>query len=66
MNAKDTLIYQAGYSQSISDNDDWAKDTYGYKLGRKEVVDWVNSRMRPGDQDMWKDEWKAQLKKWGL
>ncbi len=35
--AQAELSFKAGYGQSILDNDNWAKETYGYKLGREEL-----------------------------
>ena len=31
------VAFKAGYTQSVSDNDNWARETYGYKLGREEL-----------------------------
>ncbi len=31
------ISFKAGYAQSVSDNDNWARETYGYKLGREEL-----------------------------
>jgi len=33
---------KVGYEQSILDNDRWCSTTAAYKMGIKEVVDWIN------------------------
>ncbi len=35
--AQAEISFKAGYTQSVSDNDNWARETYGYKLGREEL-----------------------------
>ncbi len=35
--AQAEISFKAGYTQSVSDNDNWARETYGYELGREEL-----------------------------
>ena len=37
LQAQAEISFKAGYAQSVSDNDNWARETYGYKLGREEL-----------------------------
>jgi len=29
-----------------------------------EVVEWINSKLHSSYQDMWEDDWQAQVKEW--
>jgi len=37
--------YRRGYNQSVLDNDNWGRDTYGYEIGKsagiREAVEWI-------------------------
>ena len=35
--AQAEISFKAGYTQSVSDNDNWARETYGYKAAREEL-----------------------------
>ena len=35
--AQAEISFKAGYTQSVLDNDNWARETYGYKHGREEL-----------------------------
>ena len=66
---------EAGYGQSILDNDNWAKDTYGYKLGIREVVEWIQKHevmsyaASPSGVHLVNigmlDSWQSKMKEWG-
>ena len=63
-------IYQAGYEQSVLDNNNWCRETHGFEVGveqgiatgRREVVEFANHfagiKHNP--------EWKSKLKEWGI
>jgi len=36
----------------------------GKQTGRKEVAEWIDSRLHSSYQDMWEDDWQAQVKDW--
>ena len=70
---------KAGYEQSVLDNDNWARQDYGYQLGVREVVEYLDKHkgamvrlVSNGGEtikttfEINSSEWQAKLKEWGL
>ena len=62
------IFYKAGYEQSVLDNDNWANETYGYRKGIKEVVEWIEATSKTGHPSKFipSFKWQSQLKEWGI
>ncbi len=43
LQAQAGISFKAGYGQSILDNDNWARETYGYKAAREELKKQIES-----------------------
>lgn len=55
--AQAELSFRAGYEQSVLDNDNWARDGYGYKLGIREMAEWIPELIQGIKDNMWDDDW---------
>ena len=80
--AQAEISFKAGYEQSVLDNDNWAKADYGYKLGMREVMEFIDNLIigidnckfeerLNGDKgcivlDMNENQWQAFKKERGL
>lgn len=75
--AQAEISFKVGYEQSVLDNDNWARQDYGYQLGIREVVKWIGENSWDGSlqhfgsgnyrvQCVPPDDWLARLKEWGI